>query len=115
MFMEISVLGKYKTLLVKLDGDIDHHSVKKIRDAADRELEKTGIVNIAFDFGQVDFMDSSGVGLVIGRYKKVIGLGGNVIVFGASDEIRKIFDMSGLGGKIIITENLQNGLKEAGV
>lgn len=111
--MEISVLGKYRTLLIKLDGDIDHHSVSKIREAADRELERTGIVNIAFDFSNVDFMDSSGIGMLIGRYKKTAALNGHIIIFGISGEIRKIIDMSGLGNKIIMSKNLQSALKEA--
>lgn len=111
--MEISIVGKYKTLVVLLDGDLDHHSVGKLREKIDRELKRTGAVNAAFDFGNVSFMDSSGIGFIMGRYKIVRALGGKVILYGLSDNVRRILEMSGMDRLVIIAKNLEYGLMEA--
>lgn len=110
--MELSIVGKYRTLVVKLDGDLDHHSAGKLRSRIDRELERTGAINAAFDFSRVSFMDSSGIGLIMGRYKVVHALGGKIIVYGLSDSVRKIIEMSGIGNLITTAKNLEYGLME---
>ena len=110
--MELSIAGKYRTLVVKLDGDLDHHNAGKFRERIDRELKRTGAINVAFDFGRVSFMDSSGIGLIMGRYKIVHALGGKIIVYGVSDNVRKIINMSGISSLVITAKNLEYGLME---
>ena len=111
--MKLSIAGKYRTLVAVLEGDIDHHSAENLRERIDREFSRTGAVNIAFDFSHVSFMDSSGIGLIMGRYKKVNALGGKVIIYGLSDGVRRIIDMSGVGGFVTTAKNLEYGLMEA--
>lgn len=110
--MEISIAGKYRTLVVKLSGDLDHHSAGKLREKIDRELERTGAVNVAFDFGRVSFMDSSGIGLIMGRYKVVHALGGKIVIYGLSENVRRIIEMSGIDKLATTAKNLEYGLME---
>lgn len=111
--MEISIVGKYRTLVINLDGDLDHHSADKLRGRIDRELKRTGALNVAFDFGNVAFMDSSGIGFIMGRYKIVRALGGKVILYGLSDNVRRILEMSGIDKLVVTAKNLEYGLMEA--
>ena len=84
------------TLLIRLYADLDHHYALQIREKADRLIEQEGIKNIIFDFTGVEFMDSSGIGMIMGRYKKVIFSGGKVGVMGVGKYVDRIFTYSGL-------------------
>ena len=83
-------------LVVILNEDLDHHNAEIIREKIDRLIELERIKNIIFDFSKVTFMDSSGIGVIMGRYRKVYYNKGKIIVVGLSRIIDKIFSMSGL-------------------
>ena len=88
------------TLLVSLNGDIDHHTAQDISDKIARDFRHSHCKNIIIDFGDVDFMDSSGIGMLIGRYKETEIFGGKLVAVSISRELMKIFRLSGLN-KII--------------
>ncbi len=111
--MEMYLSGQYRALVVKLYGDLDHHAAQEIRERVDREMGRTGSVNIAFDFSRVTFMDSSGIGVIMGRYKVCRALGGKVIIFGASEAVRRIIAMSGIENIVTVAGSLEQGMKEA--
>ncbi len=111
--MELFLSGKYRTLIVKVDGELDHHVSGNVREAVDREIARTGAVNVAFDFRGVTFMDSSGIGVIMGRYKVTKALGGRVILYGASESVRRIIAMSGIDSIVTVSDSLENGIKEA--
>lgn len=94
--MEIELTGEKKLITVRIDGELDHHTAAEIRERIERELRRTGAVNVAFDFSNVEFMDSSGIGVIMGRYKTVKSLGGRVVIFGMSKEIERIVRMAGV-------------------
>jgi len=94
--MEIELTGEKKLLTVRVGGELDHHTVDDIRMRVERELRRTGAINVAFDFSDVTFMDSSGIGVIMGRYKTVRSLGGRVVIFGMSKEIERIVRMAGI-------------------
>lgn len=110
--MELYIAGKYKTLVAKITGELDHHIAAGVRESIDRELQRTGAVNLAFDFSRVSFMDSSGIGVIMGRYKIVTALGGKVIVAGASESVERIINMSGINELVIMAKNLEEAVKE---
>lgn len=110
--MELSLLGKYRMLVAKLNGELDHHIATSVREAIDHELERTSAIHIAFDFRNVSFMDSSGIGVIMGRYKKVHMLGGQVFIFGASDVVRRIIDMSGIREIVTVADTLEEGIAQ---
>ena len=98
---------KGRNLIIRLRGDLDHHYALQVREKADKLIEQEGIKNILFDFHGVEFMDSSGIGMIMGRYKKVIFSGGKVGVIGVGKSVDRIFMYSGLY-KIVerVTEEL---------
>lgn len=84
------------TLTVMLAGEIDHHVTEQLRKDIDTEMAMCDTKHLILDFRQVDFMDSSGIGMVLGRYKKVHGAGGKVTIRNASRLVKQILDMSGV-------------------
>ena len=93
-------IQKGKTLYIQLEGEIDHHSAGKFREKIDMAFDPTDCRQIIFDFSNVTFMDSSGIGMIIGRYKNAKQRGGTVAISGMNSEIGRIFQISGLA-KII--------------
>ena len=85
-----------KQLIFKINEDIDECCVQKIRRKLDNEIERYMPKEVLFDFSDVSFMDSAGIGLLIGRYKLVNMLGGKVEVTNINAPIKKIFEMSGI-------------------
>ena len=82
--------------VIKITEEIDHHSTEKIRRLADNEITRYMPRKVIFDFNKVSFMDSAGIGMIIGRYKMVNMLGGTVEMKNVKQSIRKIFEMSGV-------------------
>lgn len=85
-----------KRLIFQISEDIDEYVVQKIRRRLDNEIERYMPKEVIFDFNKVSFMDSAGIGLLIGRYKLVDMLGGKVEVINLTAPVRKIFEMSGV-------------------
>lgn len=94
--MNIEISGKDHLITVSPRGELDHHVSKQLRERIDEEIMRSGAVNLAFDMSNVSFMDSSGVGVIIGRYKKISALGGRVILYGMNENVKKLCYMSGL-------------------
>ena len=85
-----------KTLTFKITKEIDEHSVQMIRRKADYEIERYMPRKVIFDFDNVTFMDSAGIGLIIGRYKFANLIGAKLEMKNLTDSIEKIFRMSGV-------------------
>lgn len=83
-------------LTAMLIGEIDHHSAGKIRDEIDAAIEHHRPACLILDFGGVSFMDSSGIGLVMGRYKLMKSIGGIVRVENTPKPLRRVMKLSGL-------------------
>lgn len=108
--MELEFKLKDKTLIVSISGEIDHHTSKGIREKVDKEINNSPINNLLFNFSKVSFMDSSGVGVIIGRYKVIQELGGKIGIIGLSPHIRRVFEISGLFKIIPFYANIQEAL-----
>lgn len=83
-------------LIAGISGDLDHHSAAPIREAIDRMAESAMPKVLVLDFGGVGFMDSSGIGLIMGRYKLMDSMGGSVRVEHASPQLKKVIKLAGL-------------------
>lgn len=94
----MAVSFKYRDgcLTSMICGDIDHHSAVGIRNSIDGELSKYMPARLVIDFHDVTFMDSSGVGLVMGRYKNASVFGCGIKLVNMSAPVRRIMKMSGL-------------------
>ena len=103
--MESKFYEKDKLLIFKMTDEIDDHSVQKIRRKADYEMERYMPKRIVFDFDSVTFMDSAGIGLLIGRYKFANMLGARLEISNLTQSVRRIFEMSGILKLIPIVDN----------
>lgn len=93
------------TLTVYIQGELDHHSAQKIRSRIDGEIQRRSPEFLELDFSGVTFMDSSGIGLVMGRYKLMQQKGGKVLILNPPPSIKKVMMISGISklAKIITT------------
>ena len=87
---------KRGTLVIHLKGDLDHHSAESLRQEMDRLLCDLSVHRVVLDLSGLGFMDSSGIGLIIGRYKLMARRGGTVAVSCPEGRVDQIFEMSGL-------------------
>lgn len=94
--MEKLVQRKDNTLVVRIPVEVDHCFADAVREEVDRRLQTEEINVLEFDFEETEFMDSSGIGLLMGRYKLMKALGGKVCITNASERIRKILMLSGI-------------------
>ena len=106
--MKTSITYANGTLFIKLNGDIDHHSAKYIREEIDRELFKYQPSTVIMDLSAVEFMDSSGLGLILGRYTKINMLGGILKVANPNDKIEEILKMAGTDKLIPIEKGVKS-------
>ena len=82
-------------LVVMISGDIDHHSAKPLREEIDTNLYLYRAKTVIMDLRDVDFMDSSGLGLILGRYTKINDLGGRLIIANPDDNVSRILALAG--------------------
>ena len=94
--MESKFYEEDKLLVFKITDEIDDCSVQKIMRKADYEMERYMPKRVIFDFDSVTFMDSAGIGMVIGRYKFANMLGAKLEVSNLTQAVKRIFEMSGI-------------------
>ncbi len=92
---------KERILTVSIVGEIDHHTAAGLRMEIDEVIKKHSPLCLILDFSKVDFCDSSGIALVLGRYRLMRSLGGGVELMGLPDNVSHIFEMADL--KKIVT------------
>lgn len=100
---EFKVIDNY--LMIRLPDEIDHHKSVDISTKADRYIMNKKVGNVVFDFERTTFMDSSGIGIILGRYKKIACFGGKVYAINADNRIRRILLLSGLQNIVEIISN----------
>lgn len=94
--MGVQINSSNRILTAYIDGEIDHHNAPQIREQIDEVIRSKRPREVRLDFYNVTFMDSSGVGLVMGRYRMVRDYGGSVTVCNLSDSAYKVMHLSGL-------------------
>lgn len=83
-------------LVIRMPKELDHYQAERIRQVADEQIDGREISHVIFDFEQTEFMDSSGIGVIMGRYKKIACFGGKVMAIHVNPRMQKIFRISGL-------------------
>ena len=106
--MELSFKKKNKTIIIMVSGEIDHHTSKELRRQTESAYIDMGARNIIFHFEKVTFMDSSGIGMLIGRYKQLQSIGGRISVVAANEKITEIIQFSGLSKLIPLFETIED-------
>ena len=94
--MKIDFDEKDKLLNLEIDEEIDHHRAEILRRNADYEIQRRNPKRVILDFNNVYFMDSAGIGLIIGRYKFANMIGAKLELSNLTQSVRRIFDMSGI-------------------
>ena len=94
--MDIKLESIGTTLVAKVAGEIDHHTAPELKEEIDREINLRNIVNLVLDFDGVTFMDSSGIGLVMGRYRNLAKTGAELVISETSPQIYKVMKLAGL-------------------
>ncbi len=94
--MFVIVERKDKNVIAKLDGEIDHHCASYVREKIDAELCKGNVRTLIIDFKNVTFMDSSGLGIIFGRYNKLVNIGAELVITNVPKRIERILRMAGV-------------------
>lgn len=94
--MEMTSLNKDGKMICCLSGDIDHHSSRSIRDSIDKLIIQNRPKVLVLDLSEIAFMDSSGLGLVLGRYRKMKECGGEMFLCNTNERTLKILKMAGV-------------------
>lgn len=87
---------KDQCLVIRVPNELDHHNALEVKEGADYLIERKNIQTVVFDFDRTNFMDSSGIGVIMGRFRKMNYLGGEVYAVNMKERVKKIFKISGL-------------------
>lgn len=108
--MNLQFYVKEDNLVVIMEGELDHHSTEEARNKIDNQLDVEGINKLILDFSKVSFMDSSGIGVVIGRYKKLSAKNGRVCIVGVSPSVKRVFELSGMFKIIGLYDSIEEAI-----
>lgn len=94
--MQIISEKRGKVVNARLIGELDHHAAARTRERLDALLQDPSVMELVLDLGGLTFMDSSGIGVIIGRYKVLSGRGGKLSVMRVNDATDRILKMAGM-------------------
>ena len=83
-------------LFIRLNGDLDMHTVPEFKKTVSKELKKNNFENLILFFKEVDFIDSTGIGAILGRYRNLKSKNREMILVGLRPQVKKVFELSGL-------------------
>ncbi|PKM52429.1 MAG: anti-sigma F factor antagonist [Firmicutes bacterium HGW-Firmicutes-7] len=109
--MSLTYEIKHRNMIVRLDAEIDHHKAEEIRDRLDQLIAMNSIKVLIFDFSNTVFMDSSGIGVIMGRYKKMKQMGGDVGLINVNSNIQRVLKLSGIYRLVKNYESVQDAIK----
>jgi|LSQX01.3.fsa_nt_gb stage II sporulation protein AA (anti-sigma F factor antagonist) len=94
--MGVRIENTPQKMIAWISGEIDHHTARQIREQVDNAVEMLKPKHLCLDFSDVGFMDSSGIGLIMGRHRLIQLYGGTLEVVNASERIGKVIRLAGL-------------------
>lgn len=103
--MGVGIENSQDGMIARISGEIDHHSARHIRERIDSAVEKAKPNKLIIDMESVDFMDSSGIGLIMGRYKLMRLYNGSLEIKGMSERVKRVVSMAGIERLNIFSEN----------
>ncbi|AWB45063.1 anti-sigma F factor antagonist [Paenibacillus sp. CAA11] len=96
MNLKLEMEQRRDTLIVRLHGELDHHMADSVRMQLDEEIARGRCRHLILSLESLQFMDSSGLGVILGRYKLIKQRGGQMVVCHAAAPVYRLFEMSGL-------------------
>lgn len=110
--MNVTIESSGNLLVAYLIGELDHHTAGAVRDKIDNAISYKRPNHLILDFKNVTFMDSSGIGLVMGRYRLMQSHKGSVEIRNVTKQTKKIMELAGLGRIAVINELKENHNEE---
>ena len=101
----LKIYNDGRRITAAVSGDIDHHAARELRVSIDEVIASSRPELLIIDMAEVGFMDSSGIGLILGRSRAVRAVGGELLVKNADYEIAEVIRISGLGHLIAAQPN----------
>ena len=111
MGLDIEIKNLKDVLLVRLD----HHTAEGVRQRIDQEWQQEHYPHVVLNLAELSFMDSSGLGVILGRYKRINERGGTLAVCAVNDSVRKLFELSGMFKIVSTYEREEEALGKLGV
>ena len=102
--MEMTYATENRQLTIKLSGELDHHAARELMAELGRQVDASLPRELYLDLGGVGFMDSSGIGLVMGRYRLMQNFHGTLEIRNVTLQTKKLMELAGLGSIAIIKE-----------
>ncbi|NCU18304.1 anti-sigma F factor antagonist [Pallidibacillus pasinlerensis] len=116
MSLQINLEYKEKqVLIVRLSGELDHHTADDVREKVSTAIEKNNIRYVLLNLEDLQFMDSSGLGVILGRYKQLKQIDGEMIICSVSPSVERLFNISGLFKIIRFEKSEDEALQRLGV
>jgi stage II sporulation protein AA (anti-sigma F factor antagonist) len=108
--MHLKFENSQDKLIVYMSGELDHHSAEEVRNMIDDRLDRDSYTKLIMDFAGVSFMDSSGIGVVIGRYKKLHMKNGKVGITSIKSSVKRVFELSGMFKIIMLYDDVEQAV-----
>ncbi|GIM48286.1 anti-sigma F factor antagonist [Collibacillus ludicampi] len=114
MSLQVQTKKIGSTLVVRLQGELDHHTAEIVRERVEGELNKDLTPHLIMNLEGLSFMDSSGLGVILGRYKRVSQMGGRMALCSVNDTLLRLFELSGIQKILRIYDSETHALAEIG-
>ena len=115
MSLTIDLEVRQEVLCIRLGGELDHHTAEILREKVTKTIEQHHIQHIILNLENLTFMDSSGLGVILGRYKQIKSMKGEMVVVSITPPVKRLFEMSGLFKIISQERSEQYALARLGV
>lgn len=110
MSFQIELEQHRKALIVRLKGELDHHTAEVLKARMEDAIERGDARNVVLSLKELSFMDSSGLGVILGRYRQISARGGKMVVCDVAPQLVRLFEMSGLFKIVRMEKNEQAAL-----
>lgn len=115
MGLSLDITSVHNILVVRMVGELDHHTAEKVRGEIDQKLASGQYVHLVLNLAELSFMDSSGLGVILGRYKKVSQLGGKMMLCAVHPSIYRLLELSGMFKILSLYKDEQAAIEACGV
>lgn len=115
MSLQIEMEHGSKAVIVRLKGELDHHTAEAVKARMEEAVERGNAKHVILSLKDLTFMDSSGLGVILGRYKQITGKGGKMVVCDVNPAVYRLFEMSGLFKIVSLEENERQAIASLGV
>jgi stage II sporulation protein AA (anti-sigma F factor antagonist) len=99
-----------RALIVRLKGELDHHTADSVKARMEEAIAKEETRHLILSLKDLSFMDSSGLGVILGRYKQITGKGGKMVVCDVTPAVYRLFELSGMFKIVSIQDNERSAI-----